>query len=140
MKIALFELNDDEIPRVGVVDEEHGVIKCPKREIEVSEFEGLASLIDEEIGELDEELSLDEVELLAPIPMPTRNIFCVGKNYYDHAKEFSQSGFDSSAAQGEVPAAPIVFPKFLRVSSDTVIQLLLTPGFLPQSITKLSLE
>ena len=111
MKIALFEINDDEIMRIGVVDEEDGVIRCPKREFEINEFEGLVSLIGEEIGELDEELGLDEVDLLAPIPMPIRNIFCVGKNYYDHAKEFSQSGFDSSAAQGEVPAAPIVFSK-----------------------------
>ena len=111
MKIALFEINDDEIMRIGIVDEEDGVIRCPKREFEINEFEGLVSLIGEEIGELDEELGLDEIDLLAPIPMPIRNIFCVGKNYYDHAKEFSQSGFDSSAAQGEVPAAPIVFSK-----------------------------
>src|ERR1700748_1565202 len=35
---------------------------------------------------------LAEVKLLAPIPTPHRNIFCVGKNYRDHAKEFSNSG------------------------------------------------
>ncbi len=28
--------------------------------------------------------ALDEVTLLAPIPVPRRNIFCVGKNYRDH--------------------------------------------------------
>src|SRR4051794_36686708 len=33
-------------------------------------------------------------KLLAPIPLPQRNIFCVGKNYHEHAREFSQSGFD----------------------------------------------
>ncbi|WP_369900695.1 fumarylacetoacetate hydrolase family protein [Bacillus manliponensis] len=31
--------------------------------------------------------SLKEVELLAPIPRPTKNIFCVGKNYREHAVE-----------------------------------------------------
>lgn len=55
---------------------------------------------------------LGEVRLLAPIPTPRRNIFCVGKNYHEHAKEFSQSGFDTSAAAGEqAPAYPVVFTK-----------------------------
>jgi len=51
------------------------------------------------------------VKLIAPIPAPRRNIFCVGKNYYEHAHEFVKSGFDSSAASGAVPAAPILFSK-----------------------------
>jgi 2-keto-4-pentenoate hydratase/2-oxohepta-3-ene-1,7-dioic acid hydratase in catechol pathway len=47
----------------------------------------------------------------APIPRPKRNVFCVGKNYFEHAHEFANSGFDSSAAQGSVPEYPIVFSK-----------------------------
>lgn len=52
----------------------------------------------------------------APIPRPRRNIFCVGKNYHEHAHEFARSGFDSSAdpskaGGGAVPDAPIVFSK-----------------------------
>lgn len=55
---------------------------------------------------------LGNIRLLAPIPTPRRNIFCVGKNYHEHAKEFSQSGFDTSAATGEqAPAYPVVFTK-----------------------------
>lgn len=51
-------------------------------------------------------------KVLAPIPTPRRNIFCVGKNYHEHAKEFANSGFDTSATKGEVaPAAPVVFTK-----------------------------
>ena len=42
---------------------------------------------------------------------PRRNIFCVGKNYHEHAQEFAKSGFDSSAATGAIPDAPIVFSK-----------------------------
>jgi 2-keto-4-pentenoate hydratase/2-oxohepta-3-ene-1,7-dioic acid hydratase in catechol pathway len=50
--------------------------------------------------------------LLAPIPLPRRNIFCVGKNYHEHAKEFAQSGFDTSAVQGEhAPNFPVIFTK-----------------------------
>lgn len=49
---------------------------------------------------------------LAPIPLPRRNLFCIGKNYHEHAREFAQSGFDTSAAQGEtVPEFPVVFTK-----------------------------
>jgi 2-keto-4-pentenoate hydratase/2-oxohepta-3-ene-1,7-dioic acid hydratase in catechol pathway len=47
----------------------------------------------------------------APIPQPRRNIFCVGKNYHEHAHEFARSGFDSSASSGAVPDAPIIFTK-----------------------------
>jgi 2-keto-4-pentenoate hydratase/2-oxohepta-3-ene-1,7-dioic acid hydratase in catechol pathway len=57
-------------------------------------------------------IALEQVELLAPIPRPRRNIFCVGKNYHAHAKEFAGSGFDSSAkSHGEIPAEPIYFSK-----------------------------
>jgi 2-keto-4-pentenoate hydratase/2-oxohepta-3-ene-1,7-dioic acid hydratase in catechol pathway len=56
-------------------------------------------------------LPLASVALDAPIPRPRRNIFCVGKNYYDHAHEFAKSGFDSSAAAGSVPKHPIIFSK-----------------------------
>ena len=57
-------------------------------------------------------LPLSQVQLRAPIPRPRRNIFCVGKNYYAHAKEFAQSGFDSSAkAGGDIPSVPIIFTK-----------------------------
>jgi 2-keto-4-pentenoate hydratase/2-oxohepta-3-ene-1,7-dioic acid hydratase in catechol pathway len=38
--------------------------------------------------------SIDGIRILAPIPTPRRNIFCVGKNYYEHAAEFGSSGFD----------------------------------------------
>lgn len=53
---------------------------------------------------------LSEVRLMAPIPEPRRDIFCVGKNYYAHAAEFHKSGFDSSAKE-QVPSAPVIFTK-----------------------------
>ncbi|MBR0682535.1 fumarylacetoacetate hydrolase family protein [Roseomonas eburnea] len=48
--------------------------------------------------------------ILAPIPRPAKNIFCVGKNYHEHAKEFASSGFDATAKE-VVPEAPVVFSK-----------------------------
>jgi len=58
-------------------------------------------------------VALAKVELLAPIPRPRRNIFCVGKNYAAHAKEFAGSGFDAghTGAPEELPTDPIVFTK-----------------------------
>jgi 2-keto-4-pentenoate hydratase/2-oxohepta-3-ene-1,7-dioic acid hydratase in catechol pathway len=57
-------------------------------------------------------IPLSSVELAAPIPRPRRNIFCVGKNYHAHAREFAGSGFDSSAKSGgEIPEHPIIFSK-----------------------------
>lgn len=57
-------------------------------------------------------IALSSVRLTAPVPRPRRNIFCVGKNYHAHAREFAKSGFDSSAkAGGDVPAVPIYFTK-----------------------------
>ncbi|HYZ17579.1 MAG TPA: fumarylacetoacetate hydrolase family protein [Candidatus Acidoferrum sp.] len=60
-----------------------------------------------------ESVDLAEVQLEAPIPRPARNVMCVGKNYYEHAREFGNSGFDSSvAANGDtIPTAPIIFTK-----------------------------
>ncbi|MCB4771505.1 fumarylacetoacetate hydrolase family protein [Ancylobacter sp. Lp-2] len=55
---------------------------------------------------------LTEVKLLAPIPRPRRNIFCVGKNYRDHAKEFANSGYEAGAVKGaEIDEYPAVFTK-----------------------------
>ena len=53
---------------------------------------------------------VDEVELGAPFPALRRNIFCVGKNYREHAAEFAGSGYDSGATQ-VIPELPIIFTK-----------------------------
>jgi 2-keto-4-pentenoate hydratase/2-oxohepta-3-ene-1,7-dioic acid hydratase in catechol pathway len=50
------------------------------------------------------------VRILAPLPRPPRNVFCVGKNYHDHAAEFHASGFDDSAHTPQ-PAYPVFFTK-----------------------------
>jgi 2-keto-4-pentenoate hydratase/2-oxohepta-3-ene-1,7-dioic acid hydratase in catechol pathway len=56
-------------------------------------------------------IPLSQVMIEAPIPVPRRNIFCVGKNYHEHAHEFARSGFDTSIANGAVPSNPIMFSK-----------------------------
>jgi 2-keto-4-pentenoate hydratase/2-oxohepta-3-ene-1,7-dioic acid hydratase in catechol pathway len=60
-----------------------------------------------------QKIALSAVKLKAPVPLPLRNIMCVGKNYHEHAKEFSASGFDSSSTgvADAIPTAPIIFTK-----------------------------
>lgn len=61
----------------------------------------------------DQSMPLDGLAFAAPIPKPIRNLFCVGKNYHEHAKEFARSGYDSTAknAADAVPDFPIIFSK-----------------------------
>jgi 2-keto-4-pentenoate hydratase/2-oxohepta-3-ene-1,7-dioic acid hydratase in catechol pathway len=54
--------------------------------------------------------AVPSARILAPIPRPAKNIFCVGKNYHEHAKEFAGSGFDATAKE-VVPEFPVVFSK-----------------------------
>lgn len=54
---------------------------------------------------------LDSVRLLAPIPVPRRNIFCVGKNYRAHVAEFGRSGYDQPDRSEALPEYPVMFSK-----------------------------
>ncbi|MFM8865189.1 MAG: fumarylacetoacetate hydrolase family protein, partial [Limnohabitans sp.] len=54
-------------------------------------------------------LALASVQLQAPLPLPRRNLWCVGRNYHAHAKELSASVFKDSNA--DTKAWPIVFTK-----------------------------
>lgn len=76
-----------------------------------ADADGVTALIGRDLPSIAERISLSDVRLAAPVPRPHRNVFCVGKNYHEHAHEFASSGFDSSAASGAVPKAPIVFSK-----------------------------
>ncbi len=113
MKLATYRTNGAE--RIGRVDVARGAVhpivgpggQRPSGLLEL--FAVDPALLADEANAAP--VALSSVELLAPIPRPRRNIFCVGKNYFDHAHEFAKSGFDSSAAAGAVPKAPIIFSK-----------------------------
>ena len=55
--------------------------------------------------------SMNEVDLLSPIPVPVRDIICVGKNYAEHAKEVQKSSFGTLQGKMQVPKEPIIFNK-----------------------------
>ena len=79
----------------------------------------LQPIIRGELGAADLELGdpipFAGAKLLAPMASFPRNIFCIGKNYREHALEFTTSGFDSSGGAATpadvIPTAPIVFSK-----------------------------
>ncbi|MGZ9092288.1 MAG: fumarylacetoacetate hydrolase family protein [Rhodoplanes sp.] len=124
MKLATFSLRGTN--RVGIVDEARGRIRP------ISDVGDMLDLIERyneikpRLANGENDLSLSEVKLLAPIPAPRRNIFCVGKNYRDHALEFSRSGFEAGAAKGsEIDEYPAVFTKPLSavIGPEATVQL-----------------
>jgi 2-keto-4-pentenoate hydratase/2-oxohepta-3-ene-1,7-dioic acid hydratase in catechol pathway len=54
-------------------------------------------------------IPVSAVQLDAPIPLPRRNVFCVGRNYHAHAKELSASVFKDNDVNPD--SWPIVFTK-----------------------------
>jgi 2-keto-4-pentenoate hydratase/2-oxohepta-3-ene-1,7-dioic acid hydratase in catechol pathway len=115
MRLATFRT--DSGPRLGVVQDQSM--------IEVSALRGCADLTDmlslidtgeEALARIRQELDvpngpilqrqgaahpLADVHLLAPIPRPRKNIFCMGRNYADHAAEHGSTP----------PGDPILFSK-----------------------------
>jgi 2-keto-4-pentenoate hydratase/2-oxohepta-3-ene-1,7-dioic acid hydratase in catechol pathway len=58
---------------------------------------------------------LATVTLEAPIPVPRRNVWCVGRNYHAHAKELQASVFKNNAAD------PTSWPIFFTKAPETVV-------------------
>jgi 2-keto-4-pentenoate hydratase/2-oxohepta-3-ene-1,7-dioic acid hydratase in catechol pathway len=54
-------------------------------------------------------IPLETVRIRAPL-RPPKNVMCVGRNYQEHATEFSRSGFDASE-RSIVPEHPVIFTK-----------------------------
>lgn len=114
MKIVAYRLNG--LPGVGLVSADLQHVQ-PFALPEAQRDLGALPLIEMQVrGDtlpaLLPAVALHEVQIIAPLPKPRRNIFCVGKNYFAHAREFAGSGFDSSAKSGgDIPADPIIFTK-----------------------------
>ncbi len=58
-------------------------------------------------------IPLASAKLLAPIPRPPRNVFCIGWNYSEHFEEGKQARGQSGAqlAPQEIPQFPAIFTK-----------------------------
>jgi 2-keto-4-pentenoate hydratase/2-oxohepta-3-ene-1,7-dioic acid hydratase in catechol pathway len=121
MKLVTFTVGtsaDGFAQRVGVVDAEAGVVHDVGGLLPAGM--GVLDLI-ERWSELGPQLrnvekaapqhALGEVRLHAPIPVPRRDIFCVGKNYRDHVLEFGASGYDQPDRSQDMPEHPVMFAK-----------------------------
>lgn len=103
---------------VGALDPDTGVIRQvldPERRPARS----MRDLVDRNVAagqpdlQVDDSQTLDltDVELIAPLPDPARNIMCIGKNYHEHSAEFARSGYDAGVSDEAPPPHPIVFTK-----------------------------
>lgn len=109
MKFARFSLGSSE--QIGLVDVERSEIR-PLDSSFQNMVQVIAQLADAKSAAAKAEaIPLGQVKLLAPI-VPDRNVFCVGKNYREHAKEFAGSGYEAGAVKGaEIDEYPAVFSK-----------------------------
>ncbi|TPK88235.1 fumarylacetoacetate hydrolase family protein [Mesorhizobium sp. B2-4-13] len=111
MRVATFSIAGER--RVGLVDLDAQTVAPFDFAVDQAR-NGILALIERNDAGVPRTLSaipLPQVDIEAPIPLPSRNIFCVGKNYHEHAHEFARSGFDSSAGAGAIPKHPIIFSK-----------------------------
>ncbi|MDL5140800.1 fumarylacetoacetate hydrolase family protein [Bacillus atrophaeus] len=110
---------------VGLIIDDHKIMDLQKAEKKLFELETIPNTLAECIAEGDkfvaharqlaewakkpnDELgsfiySLSDVKLHAPIPKPSKNVMCIGKNYKDHAIEMG--------SEADIPEYPMVFTK-----------------------------
>ncbi len=114
MKLAVFSTGAD--LRAGVADPDQGVIRDVTGVLGGTDLAAVLGDWNTIRPALEGELAsrpavpLDSVQLHAPL-RPVRNIFCVGKNYSDHVREFGRSGYDTPERSEAIPEAPVIFSK-----------------------------
>lgn len=95
----------DDGPRLGVLRGE-GVVPVPGLDM-LSLIEAGADGLARANAAEGSPLPLADLRLLAPIPAPRRNVFCVGLNYLAHAQE----GADARGVPLVLPERPLFFTK-----------------------------
>ena len=115
MRLVTFELGGR--ARVGIVGEDRTVVAlddlvpgAPTRMIDViAGWDGISKRLAGVDRRAEGGVPLTKAKLLAPIPRPARNVFCVGWNYADHFEE--GKAFRGASAPQEVPEHPALFTK-----------------------------
>jgi 2-keto-4-pentenoate hydratase/2-oxohepta-3-ene-1,7-dioic acid hydratase in catechol pathway len=118
VKLATF--NSGSGDRIGVVDAEQGTVRDATPQVAaagiaadmvavIERWETTRAVLEAEPGSAPG-IALDSVRLRPPL-QPVRDIFCVGKNYRDHVREFGRSGYDSPSRSEDIPDKPIIFSK-----------------------------
>lgn len=100
--------------QVGIVAKD-GQSVAPFQWSDTRAQRGAQALIDdhgsgnESLARTDTPIPMAQVKLEAPLPLPRRNIFCVGRNYHAHAKELASSVFRDNSPKAD--SWPIIFTK-----------------------------
>ena len=144
MKLLTYKTPETE-PRLGflhnnlVIDmEDFGEISNFPLPIDMLDLIDLGFEIIEEITEMIKDTreidfeqigySLDEVEILAPIQRPRKNIIGIGLNYTEHVTESART-LDTT---GKLPQKPIIFSKPPTTVTGTNTNILLNPKLTQQ--------
>jgi 2-keto-4-pentenoate hydratase/2-oxohepta-3-ene-1,7-dioic acid hydratase in catechol pathway len=117
MQLLTFTTTRDRQPRLGVMTDRQEVVDLSALDgapfdtrsmlaLIASGEEGLHWVRDRRAG-ASSGMALSDVRLLAPIPHPRRNVFCVGWNYLEHFKE----GEKLRSTPMELPQHPVFFTK-----------------------------
>ena len=118
--MLLVTFSEDGRSRIGVLDRQRNEVV----DLQVAAYgladtmpafinQGQAALIrarealDSDIGRI----AIEQVSLQAPMPLPVRNIICIGKNYRTHVRELQSTGLGSAEIVNDAPEKPIFFTK-----------------------------
>lgn len=109
MKLATVPWNDSSSAAVVFEDKIAAVRQLKGRDSERDVLSLIENPLDEdELGQLSGCAVPTPAKWLPPILRPPKNIFCVGKNYMEHVKEFDKAW---GLPRTEVPPAPMWFTK-----------------------------
>lgn len=122
MRLLTYRAKRGAEPRVGVLLEGSSVVALP--------FAGMIELIEAgrkavKIPKKGKPFKLSSVHVLAPIPRPRKNVFCVGWNYVEHFEEGAKMRVGPVQ---ELPAHPTFFTKAVTAVNGPYDRIPLHPG------------
>ena len=119
MKYATFSLPSDVVPRLGVVRDDRivdtamlplGTWRAPTTLLDLIQqgpeaWQRMSQLVNQ-VGSTTGH-PINGVRWHAPIPRPSKNVFCLGRNYVAHAEEAARA----RGQEVKIPSTPVIFTK-----------------------------
>lgn len=100
---GIVPLNDVEEKRSGRRPYAEDLVTCVEQGDFLNNVRSLIHWVEEQKDQANFYIPMEKVKFLAPIPRPRKNIFCVGKNYVEHAIEMG--------SKEDIPEHIMVFTK-----------------------------
>ncbi|MEK4746378.1 fumarylacetoacetate hydrolase family protein [Niallia circulans] len=102
-KKGILSLNDVEEKRSGRRPYADDLVICLEQEDFLENVKGLIEWVENQNNKDNLFIPIEKAKFLAPIPRPRKNIFCVGKNYEEHAIEMG--------SKADIPEHVMIFTK-----------------------------